>query len=77
VDYILKVEAKGDNFKCYIDGKLEMEVSDKSYTAGAIGVGTFNADGRFDDVKVNGPGIAPDAVSANGKLATTWASLKR
>jgi len=76
VDYILKVEVKGDTFKCYIDGKLEMEVSDSSFKSGAIGVGTFNANGRFDNVKVNGPGIAPDAVEANGKLATTWASIK-
>lgn len=77
VDYILKVEVEGDNFKCYIDDELEMEVSDASFTSGAIGVGTFNADGRFDDVTVNGPGIAANAVSANGKLATTWASLKK
>lgn len=76
-DYILTVEAEGDTFRCYIDGELEMEIFDDSFPAGAIGVGTFNADGRFDDVSVNGPGIAPNAVSAAGKLAMTWASLKR
>ncbi|HGJ64770.1 TPA: hypothetical protein ENS27_05190 [bacterium] len=77
VDYILKVEVKGDTFKCYIDNKLEMEVTDKSFTSGAIGVGTFNADGRFDNVSVNGPGIAANPVSAKGKLTATWASIKK
>jgi hypothetical protein len=77
VDYILKVEVKGDTFKCYIDNKLEMEVIDKSFASGAIGVGTFNADGRFDNVSVNGPGIAANLVSAEGKLTATWASIKK
>lgn len=75
-DYVLKVVAEGDNFKCYIDNKLEMEVTDASFKAGAIGVGTFNANGRFDNVSVNGPGIAPNAVSLKGKLTATWASIK-
>lgn len=75
-NYVLKVEAIGDNFKCYIDDKLEMEVNDKSFPKGAIGVGTFNTTGFFDDVNVNGKGIAANAVSMKGKLATTWASLK-
>ena len=75
-DYVLRVEVTGDNFKCYIDDKLEMEFNDKSFTKGAIGVGTFNTGGYFDDVSVNGKGIAANAVSMKGKLATTWASLK-
>jgi len=70
-DYILRVEAKGDNFKCYIDDELEMEVTDASFPSGAIGVGTFNANGRFDNVSVNGKGIAANAVSTIGKLTTT------
>ncbi|HGE71469.1 TPA: hypothetical protein ENX78_11570 [Candidatus Poribacteria bacterium] len=76
-NYILKVEVTGDSFKCYIDDKLEMEVKDKSFPKGAIGVGTFNTQGFFDDVTVNGKGIAANAVSKNGKLTTTWAWIKK
>lgn len=74
-DYILKVEVKGDNIKCYVDGKLEIDVEDGSFPQGAIGVGTFNAVGHFDDVTVNGKGI-PSAVSPYGKPATTWGWIK-
>ena len=75
-DYILKVEVDGDNIKCYIDGELEIELQDGSFPTGAIGVGTFNTEGYFDDVSVNGDGIATNAVSVKGKLTTTWASIK-
>ncbi len=75
-DYILKVEVEGENISCYIDGELEIEIQDASFPQGAIGVGTFNANGHFDDVRVNGENIAPDAVSSEGKLATTWAGIK-
>lgn len=74
-DYILKVEVNGDSIKCYIDGKLEIEAQDKSFMKGAIGVGTFNAEGHFDDVTVNGEGI-PMAVSPKQKLTTSWALIK-
>ncbi|MFQ6043973.1 MAG: family 16 glycoside hydrolase [Candidatus Poribacteria bacterium] len=74
-DYILKVEVKGDSIKCYVDDKLEIDVQDKSFPQGAIGVGTFNAEGHFDDVTVNGKGI-PSAVSPQGKLAQTWGCIK-
>ena len=74
-DYILKVEVKGDSIKCYVDGKLEIDVQDKSFPKGAIGVGTFNAEGHFDDVTVNGTGI-PLTVSPREKLARTWGLIK-
>jgi len=74
-DYILKVEVKGDEIKCYVDGELEIEVQDDSFPQGAIGVGTFNAEGHFDDVTVNGKGI-PSPVFPKGKLATTWGRIK-
>jgi len=76
-DYILKVEVDGSNIKCYIDGELEIELDDNSFESGAIGVGTFNASGNFDNVTVNGPGIAANPVSTKGKLTSTWASLKK
>jgi len=74
-DYILKVEVEGNSIKCYVDGKLEIDVEDDSFPQGAIGVGTFNAVGHFDDVTVNGKGI-PSAVSLSGKPATTWGRIK-
>ena len=75
-DYILKVEVEGDNIKCYIDGELEIELQDASFPNGAIGVGTFNTEGYFDNVSVNGEGIAANPVLMAGKLTTTWASIK-
>jgi len=75
-DYILKVEVEGDNIECYIDGELEIELQDASFPNGAIGVGTFNTEGYFDNVSVNGEGIATNPVSMEGKLTTTWASIK-
>jgi len=74
-DYILKVEVKGDNIKCYVDGKIEIDLQDNSFPQGAIGVGTFNAEGHFDDVTVNGKNI-PSGVSPTGKLSTFWGKIK-
>jgi len=74
--YVLKVVVTGDNIQCYIDNELEMEVTDNSFQKGAVGVGTFNTEGYFDDVSINGKGIAANAVSTKGKLTTTWASIK-
>ena len=75
-NYVLKVVVTGDNIQCYIDDKLEIEVQDQSFPKGAIGVGTFNTEGYFDDVNVNGKGIAANAVSTKGKLTTTWAFIR-
>lgn len=75
-DYVLKVEVEGNNIRCYIDDELEIELQDDSFANGAIGVGTFNTQGYFDNVTVNGAGIAPNPVSQAGKLALTWASVK-
>ena len=75
-DYILTVVVEGDNIACYIDGELEIELQDASFGRGAVGVGTFDTEGYFDDVSVNGAGIAANPVEAEGKLTTTWASIK-
>jgi hypothetical protein len=75
-DYLLTVEVSGDHIKCYVDGKLELDVQDNSFTQGAVGVGTFNAEGHFDDVTINGKGI-PRSVLPQEKLTTLWGRLKR
>ena len=74
-DYQLKVEVAGSSIKCYVDGVLEIDVVDEAFASGAVGVGTFNAVGEFDDVSVNGDGI-PLPVSPRGNLADVWGSLK-
>ena len=74
-DYVLKVEVEGEDIRCYVDGVLEIEVSDNEFPNGAIGVGTFNAVGHFDNVSVNGDGI-PRPVKSRGKLPDVWARLR-
>lgn len=75
-DYLLKIEVEGQNIKCYVDGELEIDVEDDSFQQGAIGVGTFNAEGYFDDVRVEGEGI-PRPVSPKGRLAQIWGDIKQ
>ncbi|MBT3270608.1 hypothetical protein HN371_25935 [Candidatus Poribacteria bacterium] len=75
VDYVLKVEVEGDEIRCYIDGVLEIDVIDGDFPSGAIGVGTFDAVGHFDNVSVNGDGI-PRPVESRGKLPEVWARLR-
>lgn len=73
---VLRAEVEGDNIKCFLDDELQFEVSDASFTEGAIGLGTFNAEACFDDVLAEGPGIPATSVSWAGKLTTTWARIR-
>jgi len=74
-DYVLKVEVEGDSIRCYVDGVLEIETTDSDFATGAVGVGTFDAVGSFDDVSVHGVDIdAP--VEARGRLPEVWARLR-
>ena len=75
VDYVLKVEVEGDSIRCYVDGVLEIDVTDSDFAAGAVGVGTFDAVGAFDDVSVSGVDTATP-VEARGKLPHVWARLR-
>ena len=75
-EVVLRVEVTDDNIKCFLDDELQFDVNDASFPAGAIGVGTFDAEACFDDILVEGPGIPATAVSWPGKLATTWARTK-
>jgi hypothetical protein len=74
-DYVLKVEVEGSDIRCYVDGVLVIETTDDTFATGAVGVGTFDAVGTFDDVSVTGADI-PSAVEAGGKLPTVWARLR-
>ncbi|MEK7399114.1 MAG: family 16 glycoside hydrolase [Candidatus Poribacteria bacterium] len=74
-NYVLKVDLTGDSIKCYIDGQLEIDLKDASFPKGAVGVGSFNVDCRFDNVTVTNKDVS-SAVSSGGKLSITWASIK-
>jgi len=74
-DYVLMVEVQGSDIRCYVDGVLEIEVTDDSFPAGAVGLGSFDAAASFDNVNVNGDGI-PTAVESRGKLPAVWARLR-
>jgi len=66
--------------QCFIDDQPILQF--RGYRKGALGLSTCGAVVLFDNLVVTGPGI-PDggsgakAVRPKGKLATTWAGLKR
>ncbi len=53
--YSLKVEARGDTFRVYLDGVLQFEQTDPRFTHGRICLYTWNAAARFRRVKVSDP----------------------
>jgi formylglycine-generating enzyme required for sulfatase activity len=53
--YSLKVEARGDTFRAYLDGVLQFEQTDARFTHGRIGLYTWNAAARFRRIKVSDP----------------------
>lgn len=74
--YTLKMVAKGDNLKGYIDNELAFEVNDgrtKGYFVGVYTALYVNA--SFDDFVVTDETLA--SVSPQGTLMTTWAGLKK
>jgi hypothetical protein len=75
-DYIMEVEAKGSDFKVYVDDELITEWSDEKLETGKVGVRTNKSISHFDDVLITGPGIPGSAVEPVSKLATTWGSIK-
>jgi hypothetical protein len=71
-----KLEAIGDTFKLFIDGKLALEAKDNSYKEGKIGFMLYAQSGVFfDNVKVTD--LGGQAVESRGKLATSWGEIKR
>ena len=78
-NYVLKAAVKGASIKCYIDGKLEFDVTDNSFPKGAVGVGTFNAAASFDDLSVEGADIenAGTPVEVGTNLVTNWGLIKQ
>jgi iron complex outermembrane receptor protein len=69
----IKVEARGDEFKCYYDGQLKFSAKDSTFKdAGKIGLWT-KADSviYFDDLAVKDLGGAASA-SPTGRIYAQW-----
>jgi len=72
----VKVEMRGQNVKLYLNGKEQKDFDfpkDVQIESGGIALATYNASAIFDDVKVEGAGLA---VSSKGKLAVAWGELR-
>jgi hypothetical protein len=50
--YLLKVRAKGNDFKFYLDNKLVMNATDPTYSKGSIGLRTYDAQAVYDHVEI-------------------------
>jgi len=53
--YSLKIEARGDTFRAYLDGVLQFEQTDARFAHGRICLYTANAAARFRRIKVSDP----------------------
>ncbi len=79
--YRVKILAQGTHYELFIDGQqvIAYDYVDK-FTTGGIGIGARDVVTHFDDIRITGESV-PDggatAVRARGKLATTWAVLKK
>jgi hypothetical protein len=68
-----KLEAIGDTFNFYVDGKLTLKAQDSTYKKGKIGFLVYAQSGVFfDNLKITDLW----AVYPQNKLTTTWAQLK-
>ena len=73
----LEVVVEGDTFQLWIDGELQSEDTDPTYSKGKIGVWAWATQASFDDVMVTGDDIKDTLpVEAEGKLATAWGRMK-
>jgi len=86
--WVIRVEVKGDNIKCYFfprkdikrlddlaPNKPIIEAKDNSNPKGCVGIRNDTIVGTVDDFAVYGTGGL--AVEARGKLATAWGNMKR
>ena len=53
--YTVKIEARGETFRAYVEGVLQFEKTDPRFTHGRIAVSTWNAAARFRRIKVSDP----------------------
>jgi len=81
-----KVVVAGDTFELYWNGDLIHTATHDAFETGRVGVASWINAGltvgehggtAYDDFTVDGPGIPALSVEPKGKLATTWAGIKR
>ncbi len=53
--YQIRVEVRGSNYRCYVDGKEWLQTQDEAFTHGRCGIGVWNSSNRFRDLKVTSP----------------------
>lgn len=76
--YLLNTEVEGNVIRAYLDGDLKIEAEHDARPEGGIAFQReTNTQAHFDDLQVEGEGIAPSEVSSGGKLANVWAQTKR
>ena len=83
----LKLAAEGAEFTFWVNGEKVISYRDTDIKEGSVGFGVTNYTARFDNVVITGPDVPdftpptwevePRPVQPKGKLATTWATLKR
>ncbi|MCW6005250.1 DUF1080 domain-containing protein, partial [Micromonospora sp. CPCC 205371] len=62
--YTLSLEVSGSTLRGTVNGGTPLTATDTQFSSGQIGVATFNASARFDDVLVtDGPGPTPTTTS--------------
>jgi len=81
-----KAVVEGNTFELYWKGDLIQTATHDAFETGRIGVASWINEGltigehggaAFDDFSVDGLGIPVFSVEPEGKLATTWAGIKR
>ena len=76
--FTLSATLEGSRIALAINGIEQGVFFDNTYPRGKVGLWTWDTQASFDDVKVNSaPTITLTAVEPHGKLATSWAAVKR
>ena len=75
--FILSVQVEGDRIAVAINGIQQGVFTDSTYPTGTVGVWTWDTQASFDDISVTQEMTPVTPVEPQGKLATSWASLKR
>jgi hypothetical protein len=79
--YRRKIVVEGTHYELFIDDQHVLDYDwNSGFTKGGIGIGAGNVVTYFDDIRIYGdsvPNGGAAAVQPHGKLAKTWAEMKR
>lgn len=56
-DYNVKTEVNGSTLRLIVNGVLQLETTDTSFTSGKIGLYIWHAEANYDDIVVSQPGM--------------------